>query len=306
MLSDWLVPPNVRFLYRALGGKERRSNRARFLRAMANWTVPAAIQNVLLGAGYTLSGLRVTENRRLKDRHRGRRCFVIGNGPSLGPMDLRPLAGEITIAANSFYKHPHAEAIGLKYLCIGDPAFMIDEPRAVDWHRIIAARLPAASFILNPDARVLIRNHDLYRDREVFFFARGVVTEHPELIDFDLSKPINVGNTTGTQLAIPLAVYLGCTEIVLLGFDCNWLESYTGSYHFYQKHEQFPEFDALNTDERWGRYEDHLIFALRDFEAHRLISERTRQLGISIKNATAGGLLEMYPRVRLEDCFTPR
>ena len=125
----------------------------------------------------------------------------------------------------------------------------------------------------------------------------------PELIDFDLTKPINVGNTTGTHLAIPLAVYLGCTEIILLGFDCNWLESYTGSYHFYETHDQFPEFDALKTDDRWGRYEDHLIFALRDFEAHRLIAERTGQLGITVKNATGGGLLDMYPRVRFEDCI---
>jgi hypothetical protein len=270
---------------------------------MTNWTVPAKVQNVLLGAGYAISGLSVRENRRLRNRHPGRRCFVIGNGPSLGGMDLKALAGEITIAANSFYKHPDAERIGLTYLCIGDPKFMIDEPRAVEWHRIIAAKLPAASFMLNPDARALIQKHDLYRNREVFYFRRGVVTEHPELVDFDMAKPINVGNTTGTHLAIPLAVYLGCTEIILLGFDCNWLESYTGSYHFYKSHEQFPEFDALKTDDRWGRYEDHLIFALRDFEAHRIIADRTRQLGISVKNATAGGLLDMYPRITLADCF---
>jgi hypothetical protein len=303
MLTDWFIPPNVRFLFRALGGKERRSSRMAFLRAVTNWTVPANIQKILLTAGYSMSGLRVTENRRLEGRHRGRRCFVIGNGPSLGQMNLLPLAGEITIAANSFYKHPDAEKIGLKYLCIGDPAFMIDEPRAIEWHRTIEAKLPTASFILNPDARTLIRKHDLYHGREAFFFTRGVVVDHPELVDFDLSKPINVGNTTGTQLAIPLAVYLGCTEIILLGFDCNWLESYTGSYHFYKTHEQFPEFDALTTDDRWGRYEDHLVFALRDFEAHRVISERTRHLGIAVKNATEGGLLDMYPRVKLEDCF---
>jgi hypothetical protein len=306
MLGDWLVPPNVRFLFRAVQGKERRSSRRRFFRAAANWTIPPNIQNLLLGIGYSLEGTSVRENRRLKNRHRGRRCFVIGNGPSLGKMDLTPLAGEITIAANSFYKHPDAEKVGLTYLCIGDELFMVDEPRAVEWHRIIDAKLPTASLFLNPKARFLREKYGLYRNRDVFYFRRGVIGEYPELIDFDLTKPINVGNTTGTHLAIPLAVYLGCTEIILLGFDCNWLESYTGSYHFYEKHDQFPEFDALKTDDRWGRYEDHLIFALRDFEAHRLIAERAAQLGISIKNATGGGLLDMYPRVRFEDCFRAR
>jgi hypothetical protein len=37
-----------------------------------------------------------------------------------------------------------------------------------------------------------------------------------------------------------------------------------------------------------------------------LIAERTAQLGIVVKNATGGGLLDMYPRVRFEDCFEAR
>lgn len=303
MLAEWLIPPHVRFLARALRGEARRSQRMRFLRDVTNWTVPAKMQRLLLGLIYSMQGVGVGANQRLKNRYAGRRCFVIGNGPSLGKMDLSPLAGEITIGANSFYKHPDAEKVGVKFLCISDESFMIDEPRAVEWHRIIAARMPNTSVILHPTARPIIEKYGLYPDHELFYFRRGVVVPYPELIDFDLSQPINVGNTVGTQLVIPLAVYLGCTEIILVGFDCNWLESYTESYHFYRQHDQFPEFDSLKTDDRWDCYEDHLIFALRDFEAHRLIAERTAQLGITVKNATAGGLLDMYPRVRFEDCF---
>ena len=150
--------------------------------------------------------------------------------------------------------------------------------------------------MLHPDARVIIAKHGLYAHHEVHYFRRGVVTPYPELIHFDFTRPINVGNTTGSQLAIPLAVCLGATEIILIGFDCNWLESFTGSYHFYASHDQFPEFDSLKSDERWDRYEDHLIFALRDFEAHRLLATRAAQLGVAIKNATRGGLLDTYPR----------
>lgn len=303
MISDWLLPPNVRFLARSLGGSERRSNRMRFLRALVNWTVPAGWQSLLLSIAYRRAGVDVSNNRSLAGRHRGRRCFVIGNGPSLGDMDLTPLAGELTIGANSFYKHQDAEAVGLGYLCIGDRSFMVDEPNSIEWHRVIERRLPDAVLMLHPDARAILDKHGLYRGREVHYFRRGVVVPHPELIHFDFTRPINVGNTTGTQLAIPLAICLGCTEIVLLGFDANWLESFTGSYHFYAAHDQFPEFDSLKTDQRWERYEDHLIFALRDFEAHRLLAERAAQLGVSIVNATRGGLLDMYPRVRFEDCF---
>jgi hypothetical protein len=306
MIADWLLPPNLRFFARALAGRERRTSRMRFLREVVNWTVPPRLQDVVLGLGYRFGGVDVRNNRSLAGRHPGRRIFVIGNGPSLAGMDLKPLAGELTIGANSFYKHPDAEAVGLDYLCIGDRSFMIDEPRSIEWHRTIEHKLPGAVLMLHPDARAIIEAHGLYRGHEVHYFRRGVVVQHPELIHFDFTRPINVGNTTGTQLAIPLAVCLGATEIVLLGFDANWLESFTGSYHFYATHDQFPEFDSLKSDDRWDRYEDHLVFALRDFEAHRLLATRAAQLGIRIVNATRGGLLDMYPRVRFEDCIDRR
>jgi hypothetical protein len=39
----------------------------------------------------------------LKDRHRGRRAFIIGNGPSLQQTDLSKLRGEFTFGMNRFY-----------------------------------------------------------------------------------------------------------------------------------------------------------------------------------------------------------
>ncbi|HJD45240.1 MAG TPA: hypothetical protein H9909_00215, partial [Candidatus Mediterraneibacter norfolkensis] len=39
----------------------------------------------------------------LKNKHKGERCFVIGNGPSLTAEDLELLKGEITFAANRIY-----------------------------------------------------------------------------------------------------------------------------------------------------------------------------------------------------------
>src|SRR3989337_1536843 len=39
----------------------------------------------------------------LRNRYRGERCFIIGNGPSLGRMDLSPLRSEKTFGANRIY-----------------------------------------------------------------------------------------------------------------------------------------------------------------------------------------------------------
>src|SRR5689334_4044737 len=51
-------------------------------------------------------GPLLQRNEVFRDRHKGRRCFVIGNGPSLKEQDLSPLVDEITLVTNSFYAHP--------------------------------------------------------------------------------------------------------------------------------------------------------------------------------------------------------
>ncbi len=52
-----------------------------------------------------------------KDKHKGRRCFIIASGPSLKNVDLEPLRNEITIAVNESYKAMPFEPT---YICIGD------------------------------------------------------------------------------------------------------------------------------------------------------------------------------------------
>ena len=242
----------------------------------------------------------------LAGRHAGaRRCFVIGNGPSLKGMDLRPLAGEFTIGANSFYKHPDAAAIGLKYLCIFDPHFMQDQPRAVEWHQTIAQKLPGTTLVLHDSARPLVARHGLYPGREVHYARPGFQTHELKYVDFDFRRRRNVGMTTGSTIAIPLAVFLGFREIVLIGFDCNWLADTGKSYHFYDTHEYFPEFDSVAKDGRGYGYEAFLRIIQREFESHRLIRGKAESLGVRIVNATRGGLLDAYERADYGALFAP-
>src|SRR5258706_7479198 len=160
----------------------------RALQGVADWFVGPRLQETLRGALFSLSQGRFEPTRQLIARHAGeRRCFVIGNGPSLKGMDLKPLAEEYTIGANSFYKHPDAAQVGLDYLCVFDPHFMKDEPRAVEWHRTLAEKLPAARFVLHEAARPLVAGHGLYAGREIYYVRSGVQTTHAASVNLDLS-----------------------------------------------------------------------------------------------------------------------
>jgi len=276
----------------------------RLAHGVAEWVVGPNLREVAADAWRRSFGAKNPAIRVLQNRYAGRdRCFVIGNGPSLKAMDLRPLADEVTIGANSFYKHPLAADVRLKFLCVFDPHFMRDEPRSVDWHRTIDERLPEASFLFHHSASSLVKKHQLYSGREVFYVQSGKWTHRGNFVDFDFYRLRNVGMTTGSSIAIPLAVFLGFKKIYLIGFDCNWLENTSGSYHFYDRHDQFPEFDSIAKDNRGMSYEKFLQTIHREFESHRLIREKAASLGVEIFNATDGGLLDVYPRVAYADCF---
>ena len=55
----------------------------------------------------------VAKNSELKDIHKCKRCFILGNGPSIKKENLKPLKNEIVFALNNFYVHDDfAEIMG--------------------------------------------------------------------------------------------------------------------------------------------------------------------------------------------------
>jgi hypothetical protein len=277
--------------------------KAQKIRQLMNWVVPKNVEGLLGLVWDAVAHSRTTANVALKNRHQGKRCFVLGNGPSLAKTDIAPLANEYTIGANSFYRHPQADLVGLKYLCVGDPYFMIERPETIAWHKTLCEKMPGTAFILHRDAIPLVRNNGLYNDREVYFVRNGLTTSTASLARIDFTRSLNIGMTTGTLVAIPLAMYLGFTEIYLLGFDANWLDNYDGSYHFYDKHELFPEFDSVATDGRGAKYEDELVSVLREYQSHRLLQQVATTRRIKLLNATLGGRLDMHPRIDYRTLF---
>lgn len=79
----------------------------------------------LIRGGASSHGLM--NNEELKNKHKGRRLFVVGNGPSINEQDLRPLKAEITFFVNRGFLHPHYETIQPTYHIIIDPELATGE-----------------------------------------------------------------------------------------------------------------------------------------------------------------------------------
>jgi hypothetical protein len=179
---------------------------------------------------------------------------------------------------------------------------MVERPETVTWHKILCDKMPGTTFILHRDGKPLVKNNGLYEGREVYFFRSGLKASKAAFACTDMTRSLNIGMTTGAVVAIPLAMYLGFTEIYLIGFDANWLDNHDGSYHFYTKHELFPEFDSVAADGR-STYEEELMAVLLEYQGHRMLQQLARARSIKLVNATLGGRLDMHPRVEYGSLF---
>ena len=158
----------------------------------------------------------------LRDLERGRRCFILGNGPSVREERLDRLDGELVIGMNASTILEEEHGFRSSYYTVSDRRFLAAEDRR-EW----------GTTRLSQDTRRVVRA-DLrgvddpalaHRTTYVAPLARNGFSN-------DLSNGFFYGCTT-TMLAIQLAWHLGCREVYLLGCDLRYAAE---SPRFYDEH----------------------------------------------------------------------
>ena len=216
----------------------------------------------------------------LRDTHCGDRCFVVATGPSLRNEDLEKIKNEITFSLNSIVKVFGKTSWRPTYYCVQDNLVYNELKTNVDFINI------KPKFI----ADVISEQQDVEQDAILYPLD---LLEHfyykpPKFrtkFSDDAYKIVYDGATVAYS-AIQIAVYMGFTEIYLLGFDCDYsgpVKHFGGEY----KH----------VDASYRPNEDFF------FDAYRVAREYADSHGISIYNATRGGKLEVFERVDLDSLF---
>lgn len=225
-----------------------------------------------------------TRLRSLQDRYHGGRCFIIGNGPSLKGMDLTPLRSEITFGLNRAY---------LMFETLGFPTtFLVAVNRLVieqSGAEIIAA--PADEIFLAWAARKVI--DDSPRPILVRSLARPGFSS-------DASRGVWEGATV-TFVAMQLAYYVGFRDVILIGVDHSFATS--GPPH---QVVTSSEPDANHFDP--GYFGPGYRWQLPDLEtsevAYRMAREAFEAAGGTIRDATVGGKLDVFPKVEYTSLFS--
>lgn len=244
-------------------------------------------------------------NRALRRIEAGKRCFILGNGPSLHQVDLTQLAGQNIISVSNGYLHPDYKSLSPIYHCIPQVTYgKVTEADVVTWFTEMHEHLGAATVFLNESEIDLVRRHNLFEGRKVHFVSlRESVDELKSWNIPELDVPIPRIESVPV-MALMLAMYLGFTDIAILGVDHDHFLS--GFYHYAFELQALRDKDLSVGDKGrvlTSRHDDFQSLARlwRQYRAMRNIADAN---GIRIVNVSTGGALDEFPRVDLETYLT--
>jgi hypothetical protein len=224
----------------------------------------------------------------LKNLYQGKRCFIMGNGPSLLKCDLSLLKDEITIVSNANFLI--WEQMGFV------PNFLTVEDRLVAEDR--ADELNKLKNIIKIFPRDLSKFLHLDNNTSYINFLR----KNSNLPEFsnDFRNVVYWGGTV-SYLNLQLAYFLGCTEIYLIGFD-----------HTYKVPEKIVDYVITSEEDdvnhihpnyfgKGYRWHDPNVQRMED--SYRVARKFLELNSIKISNATVGGELEVFDRVDFNSLF---
>lgn len=234
-----------------------------------------------------MTGRKQTQDlKKLYNKYKGRRIFVIASGPSLRDEDILQLKDEITIGVNGTIALYNKVGWKPTYFCTSDPVVYQKYKE-----EIIAANLKEALFDID------LKKYESELNFKPYYYdgyMKGTLLPHSDKrlkknMQFNIDvykKGVYKGGRSITTYAVQLAAYMGAKEIFLYGQDCD----YSGA----KQHFDDSEKDCKKIPAKAGFIDAIFIF----YEKAKTYCESR---GIKIYNATRGGKLEIFERVDFDE-----
>ncbi len=275
-----------------------------------NWILPKGFQDIIVNLLYTRRNKNrehlylLEENKKIKDIYKGKRCFIIGNGPSLKHQDLNKLEGEYTFAVSHFFMTDLFTKINPFGYVVADPALFDDSDFAIEWLTKLDQQCKNQSFFFPINAVQTIQKYNMFQNRRVYYLdMSSQFDEDTSKFDIDLTKKIPSAQTV-IIMVIMIAAYMGFKEIYLIGCDSDWAK-YPSSRgylpHFYNEDDKVTK-PKICPRKDW-KYEDVLNAALIIFKSYRLLGNKLQEKDTKIYNATGESFLDMFERINYESIW---
>lgn len=231
------------------------------------------------------------------NRFKGKRCFIIGNGPSLNKHDLSLLEGEYTFAVNSFYYKTRETGFRPTFFVVEDSSVIKENQQEIMSYEAPFKFFPSIYRSLHPKAP-----GTYFFKLNRGFYEKSSPNYAIPRFSSDITKTVYCGQSV-TYVNLQLAFFMGFTEVFLIGMDFN--------YEIPSSHQRTGDVLLSDTDDLNHFHKDYfgkgktwkdpkLDRVLMNYKMAKLVFECA---GRKIFNATIGGKLEVFERVNYEGLF---
>lgn len=234
----------------------------------------------------------------LQNKHKDQRCFIIGNGPSLKTDDLEKIKDEISFGLNRIYCiFPQTDWRPSYYISI-DPGALSFEFENIK----SGGKFP--QFINYKAADLCHKNSDnLWYVCLCGKFNVDPYAPMADRLSDDASKYLTKVHTV-TANAIEMAIYMGFSEIYLLGVDNNYAKKVDKNGKIYNdptvKSSYFEGMKPVGG--KAGEETSSQNVEAMNY-SYELCKKFAEEKGVKIYNATRGGKLETFERVDFDSLF---
>ena len=221
----------------------------------------------------------------LHNQYHGKRCFIIGNGPSLNKIDLTLLKNEYTFGVNAIYTNHEKMGFYPSFYVVEDVFVAEDRSNEINnYHHGLKFFGNYLKYCLKTDEHTHWLNVKLY----------GQYKNFPGFGEFAAQK-LYAGGTV-SYLCMQLAFYLGFSEVYLIGFDHSYSipkEALLKGTSITSTGDDVNHFNAdyFGKGKRW-----HDPQVDRMEEAYKKAKYHYEKNNRKIYNATFGGQLEVFER----------
>ncbi len=224
----------------------------------------------------------------LKDIHKGKRAFIMGNGPSLKKTDLSKLKNEITFGFNRIYLLFPELGFQTTYFCVTND-LVVEQ-----FHQDILG--------LSMPKFIAWRSHHYFGNihPSSFIFPIFIYTSYTGPgFSHDVRGRVWEGATV-TNVALQLAFHMGIQQVILIGVDHNFTSKGEANKTVISDGDD-PNHVSPNYFGKGIRWQ------LPDLDTsevgYTFAREHYRKEGREIIDATIGGKLDIFPKVDYNSLF---
>jgi uncharacterized Rossmann fold enzyme len=222
--------------------------------------------------------------RQLENIHKDKRCFIIGNGPSLRQTDLNKLRDEYTFGLNRIYLlFPQLGFTTTYLVSVND--LVLEQ---------CAAEMKSLSL---PKFLTWRSRHWFHGDSKVTYLDTDFTGE--ENFCPTLNGRIFEGFTV-TYVALQLAFHMGFSEVILVGVDHNFVTQGVANQAIVSQGDDPNHFapDYFGKGFKW-----QLPDLVGSERAYSLARDAYLLAGRRVLDATIGGKLAIFPKVDYSSLF---